>query len=344
MGDSNHPHQLEAFGIFQQSWQDSQQSTPHPTSDIISQAADKLAAATVAKGDESGAFLYSALSAIVDHASQSPASLDLMLQTYRQAADKLPNSVIGDYGSGKDAAIGQLNWWIVEEAGSFSPPLQYPQHAGKSSAADTSNPQFQQSDVADRVNEVLERVREWRQQRLEWTVMSAAMGRCYGLDLVRGNEGKTAIAHVDSALNITQKGWSEAQFVGTTVMLRGCAKSLAADTKVTEWVQRLEALLHSENVSFTVKSHSEVSVHNPSFIPLLTSFCSFYSGTSRMDRMMRRANSSSSSRIGCSKHQLDIHWHNMYTINDNDSRLLSRFLALALGVLVLFLLYLPLFT
>jgi hypothetical protein len=248
--EPDHPHQREAFNIFQAAWLDLQQgqhhTSPPATDEIVKQTADKLAAATAAKpAGQSGAFLYSTLSAIVDHASQSPASFDLMLQVY---------------GKGTEAAIGELNWWIVEEADQFSPPLQYTQHAGKSSAEDSSNPQFQASEVKDRLNDVLHRAQEWRQDRVRWTLMSAAMGRCYALNLVRGNEGKTAIAQVDTALNVEGHRWNEAQFVGAAVMLRACAKSLAADTsKVSEWVQKLEALLWGERVSFAVKSHSEVS-------------------------------------------------------------------------------------
>jgi hypothetical protein len=265
MGDPNHPHQREAFCIFQEAWLDLQQGQRHTsrpaTDDIIKQTADRLAAATVAKAEQSGVFLYSTLSAIVDHASQSPASLDLMLQAYVYAANKLPTSVDGTYGKGTVAAIGELNWWIFDEAGMFNAPLQYTQHTGEPSAEDASNPQFQESDVKDRLSDVLGRAQEWRQARVRWTIMSAAMGRCYALDLIRGNEGKDAINQVDAALGIEGHRWSEAQFVGATIMLRACAKSLAADaSKVSEWVQKLEALLCGERVRFAIKSHSEVNL------------------------------------------------------------------------------------
>jgi hypothetical protein len=86
MGDPNHPHQREAFNIFQGAWQDLQQcqhDTPSPTcDDIIQQAASKLAAAIIAEPlEQTAPFLYSTLSALVDYALQSPASLDLMLQS-----------------------------------------------------------------------------------------------------------------------------------------------------------------------------------------------------------------------------------------------------------------------
>ncbi|RDL38706.1 uncharacterized protein BP5553_03046 [Venustampulla echinocandica] len=267
MGDPNHPYQLEAFNIFQTAWLDLQYgqhtASPPVLHDIANQAADRLAAATEA-AENPGSFLYSALSAIVDHGSQSPASLDLMLQTYTQAAKQLPASVSGGYGKGMDAAMGELNWWIAEEADLFSPPLQFTQETpGQSSTCDSSNPQFQERDVKDRQADVLDRTQEWRKERVRWTLMSAAMGRCYALDLVRANEGKNATAQVDGALDIEGAGWSEAQFVGATVMLRACAKSLGVETiKVSEWVEKLEALLWREHVSFTVKSHSELLLRN----------------------------------------------------------------------------------
>jgi hypothetical protein len=218
-------------------------------------------AATVAKpAGQEGVFFYSTLSAIMDHAMQSPASLDLMLQAYVHAANKLPAQVSSDYDKSTKAAMGELNWWIVEEADGFQPPLQY-NAVGQSSAEDESNPQFQESEVKDHLNDVLDRAQEWRQRRVRCTLMSAAMGRCYALNLVRGREGQSVIALVNAALNIGGQRWSEAQFVGATVMLRACAKSLAADTsKVSEWMQKLEALLWGESVSFVVKSHSEVGL------------------------------------------------------------------------------------
>jgi hypothetical protein len=266
MGDPNHPHQREAFCIFQEAWLDLQEGqrhlSPPATDDIIKQTADKLAAAIVAKAEGSGVFLYSTLSAIVDHASQSPASLDLMLQAYVYAANKLPTSVDGTYGKGTVAAIGELNWWIFDEAGIFNPPLQCTQYPGERSAEDASNPQFQESDIKDLLSDILDRVQEWRQDRVRWTIMSAAMGRCYALDLVRDKDGKaSAINQVDAALSIEGHRWSEAEFVGATIMLRACAKSLAADaSKVSELVQKLEALFWGERVSFAIKSHSEVNL------------------------------------------------------------------------------------
>lgn len=96
------------------------------------------------------------------------------------------------------------------------------------------------------------------------TLMSAAMGRCYALNLVRGSEGRSVIALVNSALGLGEQKWSEAQFVGAAIMLRGCAKSLAADSsQVSEWMQKLEALLWGDSVSFPIKSHSEVGLKTP---------------------------------------------------------------------------------
>jgi hypothetical protein len=82
--------------------------------------------------------------------------------------------------------MGELNWWIVEEADYFSPPLQYDQRVGKSAVRDKSNPVFEENEVKEEIDDVLERVREWRETRVRWTAMAAAMGRCYALDLVRG--------------------------------------------------------------------------------------------------------------------------------------------------------------
>jgi hypothetical protein len=270
MGDPNHPHQREAFGIFEHAWLDIQQQheqnqssrinfASEPADAILQQAAEKLAAAAAAKSEESGAFLYSTLSALADRATHCPASLDMMLLTYQAAAKKLPSTVRNEYGTGATAAVGQLNWWIVEEADCFNPPLQYPQHAGKASPDDSSNPVFQDAEVKDRIGDVLDRVREWRQERVRWTVMSAAMGRCYALGLVRSNDGKNAISQVDAALDVKRHGWSEAQFVGALMMLRGCATSLGTTEKVEEWSAKLKELLYMDGMSFTVKSHSEVS-------------------------------------------------------------------------------------
>jgi hypothetical protein len=72
--------------------------------------------------------------------------------------------------------MGELNWWIIEEADGFDPPLQNFATGEKSSAEHHSNPQFQEREVKDRLNGVLDRVKEWRQQRVRCTLMSAAMG------------------------------------------------------------------------------------------------------------------------------------------------------------------------
>ncbi|PMD20025.1 hypothetical protein NA56DRAFT_646578 [Hyaloscypha hepaticicola] len=268
MGDPNHPFQREAFTIFQAAWlslqQGQHQFSPTVTDEIVEQASDELVAATVTKqADQVGVFFYSTLSAIVDHATQSPASLDLMLQAYVHAANKLPTQVSSDYGQGTQGAMGELNWWIIEEADGFIPPLQNFATGEKSSAEDHSNPQFQEREVKDRLNGVLDRAQEWRQHRVRCTLMSAAMGRCYALNLVRGSEGRNVIAFVNSALNLGGQKWSEAQFVGAAIMLRACAKSLAADTsQMSEWMQKVEALLWGDSVSFAIKSHSELLLRN----------------------------------------------------------------------------------
>ncbi|KAG9238181.1 hypothetical protein BJ875DRAFT_539848 [Amylocarpus encephaloides] len=270
MGDPNHPYQIDAFNIFQTAWLDPQHGKRGPSSpqattdDIVDKAAEMLSAATAAS-ENPGSFLYSTLSAIVDHGSQSPASLDLMLQTYIRAANKLPASVTSDYGKGSEAAIGELNWWITEEADLFNPPLPPTlETPGKTFAGDSSNPLFQENDVKERLDGVLDRTQEWRKERVRWTLMSAAKGRYYALELGKANEGKNAMAaQVDAAFNIGAEGWSEAQLVGAAIMLRSCAKSLAADSnKVKEWVGNLEALLWCERVSFTAKSHSELLLRN----------------------------------------------------------------------------------
>ena len=247
--------------------QDQHQFSPTVTDQIVEQASDALVAATVAKkAEEVGAFFYSTLSAIMDHAAESPASLDLMLQTYVQAANKLPAHVSGDYGQGTQGAMGELNWWIIDEADGLNPPLEDFATGERLSAKDASNPLFQEGEVRDRLDGVLDRVQEWRQQRVRCTLMSAAMGRCYALNLVRGLEGRSVIALVNAGLDSGGQKWSEAQFVGAAIMLRACAKSLAAEaSQVSEWMQKLEAFLWSDHVSFAVKSHSEVGSENTFF-------------------------------------------------------------------------------
>jgi hypothetical protein len=111
--------------------------------------------------------------------------------------------VDGTYGKGTDAAIGELNWWIYDEAGMFNPPLQCTQYPDERSAEDASNPQFQESDVKDRLSDILDRVQEWRQDRVRWSILAATMGRCYALNLVRRNKDKvSAINFMDAALRI----------------------------------------------------------------------------------------------------------------------------------------------
>lgn len=283
MGEPDHPYQLEAFGIFQAAWLDLQLgqhlSSLPATDEIVKQAADKLAAATAAKpAADAGNFLYSTLSAIMDHGSQSPASLDVMLQAYVHATKKLPD-ITTSYGKGTGAAMGELNWWIAEEADGFNGPLEHGQNAGKASAEDLSNPQFQEQEVKARLDDVLDRTEDWRKDRVRCTLMYAARGRSYALDLVRGKTGSTVIALVDAGFDTERLRWCEAEFIAGTVLLRACAKSLAADTaKVSEWVQKLEAFLCGERVSFAIKSHAVVSlkIFNAECAQLTTSFHSSY--------------------------------------------------------------------
>jgi hypothetical protein len=76
-----------------------------------------------------------------------------------------------------------------------------------------SNTQFSESEVRERISDVLDRVREcpeWRDTRVERTIMTAAKGRCHAMNLMWEREGKTAIALMDTRLSVEGRSWGEA--------------------------------------------------------------------------------------------------------------------------------------
>jgi hypothetical protein len=68
-----------------------------------------------------------------------------------------------------------------------------------------SNTQFSESEVRERISDVLDRVWEWfewREARVKLMIMAVAMGRCYAVNLMWEREGKSAIALMDTMLSV----------------------------------------------------------------------------------------------------------------------------------------------
>ncbi|CZT08180.1 uncharacterized protein RAG0_13339 [Rhynchosporium agropyri] len=187
---------------------------------ISEQASNELVAARVTKlAKEAGVFLYGTLSDIVDHVTEFPASLNMMLQVYANTAQ-----ISSTYSQGAQDTMRELSWGNSEEAGRFDPLLENFATGEKLPTEDYSTPQFQEGEVKTHVDHVLDMVHD---------------GDNNGESQVR-----YAVAFVNSTLNPRERKWDEARFVGAAIMLRACAKFMVTGTSLSsDWMQNLEAFL-----------------------------------------------------------------------------------------------------
>lgn len=258
----------EVLAIFSKYWV--QDGRPDIT------AASVALCESTAKSQDPGQYISSTLLALHKFASARPNSIDFLIRVYAAAADRFPNSIEGEYGSGPVAGEEQLSWWLVDETNFFR-ETDRPNAIEKRDPRDPSNVEFEEKDVRDKLTDVLHRIQEWKAERHRLIILAAIQSRCFALEIVRIQfpHGYEAESLIDSAIELREGRLSLGDFIAGCTLLRGCAKSLAealrglgkAD-KLEHWADKFKAFLYSYEISpsghlnnndWIVKSNAAVS-------------------------------------------------------------------------------------
>jgi hypothetical protein len=253
------PNQQESLELFTSAWI---KGVSDGSPDV--KAASQILAANIeAAHDHADIYIRRTILAMQQYATEQPTAIDFMLQVYGEASKLLPEALKKENGSGPAAAFKQLKWWLVEGSDGFD-DLRFLKEIGSLDPKDKSNLRFDNTDVDKDLPGVPERIPEWKERRVAWTIAAAMQARCSALEIVRDN-GSHVQTLVDDALR-EHDGWSKAEFIGCCMLLRGCAKSLldtlptvAGGEKCEEWVDRFSSILVQEGPGsddFLIKHHS----------------------------------------------------------------------------------------
>lgn len=214
-------------------------SHAHQTNQSSQLAPDALASSIASSPDPAEA-LYDTCDAIQALGLGAPQALDLALQTYASMSTKLPDKVENSYGKGKDAAIGQLRWWLIETCNFFqggSKPVDVGQELVRERELgpeqDQASLQFNNKEVNERLPNVLARIKSFREERNGHIIALAMLGRAHAKGIVKINRGEFVGDHiatlVDAALQVSRDSspkWRKVDYIAECVLLRSCAKSL----------------------------------------------------------------------------------------------------------------------
>ncbi len=259
----------EALAIFSKFW--IQDGRP----DIIAASAALCESTTASK--DSGQYISSTLLALYNFASARPNSIDFLVRVYAAAVDEFPSSIEGEYGTGPCAGEEQLSWWLVDET-SFFQETDRPCTIEGRDPRDPSNIEFEEKDVSDRLDDVIDRIQEWKAERHRLTILAAIQARCFALGIVRVKfpHGYEAESLIDGVIDRRGGNICVGDFVAGCMLLRGCAKSLiealgilGKPDKLDQWKTKFKAIIGSHNISLTeqlngndwiVKSNAAVSL------------------------------------------------------------------------------------
>ena len=242
----------------------------------ITPAAAALCESTT-ESEDAGRYISSILLALHKFASARPNSIDFLVRVYAAAVDHFPSSVEGEYGSGPAAGEEHFSWWLVDETNPFR-ETDRPVTIEERDPRDPSNVGFGESDVRNKLTDVLDRIQEWRVERHRLIILAAIQSRCFALGIVRIKfpHDYMAESFIDDAIKRREGQMSLGDFVAGCILLRGCAKSLTEalqalgkTNKLGQWKRDFEACLHTHDASsssdrlngndWIVKSNAAVS-------------------------------------------------------------------------------------
>lgn len=191
-----------------------------PIPQSLADTAQAFATATAGSSNPAE-YIYSTILAIHELAIAHPSTLDHLLLTYAAAVKLYPATVTNDYGSGSDAGLMQLKWYLIDDVDGFA-GAPFPTSIGTVDSKNMSNIHFRHQDP---LNEVLETVEKFSRDSSSCILAAAMQARCFSFDIFRPDHGRCAAGTIDAALG-KSRGWSKADWIGGCILLRGCAKSL----------------------------------------------------------------------------------------------------------------------
>ena len=247
----------EVLAIFSKYWNQDEQP------DIV--AASAALCESTLDSEDSGRYISSTLLALHKFASARPNSIDFLIRVYAAAVDHFPSSIEGEYGTGPTAGEEQLSWWLVDETNLFRETDRTITIEGRD-PSDPSNIEFREQDVRHKLNDVLDRIQEWKAERHMLIILAAIQARCFALEIVRIKfpHGYEVESLIDCALERREGQFSLGDFIAGCMLLRGCAKSLTEalrvlgkTDKIDRWKSGFEAFLYSHDVSSLGQSDSK---------------------------------------------------------------------------------------
>ena len=256
------PYQQEVHDFLASEWaRKAQGSVPD-----VRRSAQVLAfSASRAQEPPPRTFLWSSILAMHQYATSNPHAIDFTVSVLAEAIKLLPDTVSNEYGKGSKAGIEALGWWINEEADCFN-SVEPPNPAGSLEPTDKSNLIFKNEEVNDRLDAVLQRIREWHEERTKIIVSMAIASRCFALNINRETGGEQIAGLINGNLQRDNR-WTKADFVASCVLLRGCAKSLIhilpdGQDQLARWKSDFRRFLlpdeRTGDNDFAVKQHAAV--------------------------------------------------------------------------------------
>ena len=227
-GDSI-PEAVDAFRIYAEFWH-----LVANKESAIDDAAWRLQSLIVSN-DDPEVCIYSSVDALRYFSREDPSAIDFGLDIFHKAAAKSLQSVQHAHGNGSAGAENILKWYMAESSTSFQGNV-HPQELGKADvqnarAINASNIIFTQSDIKPAQSEVLQKLEDWKKDRLDIIVILTMLGQCHSKRFARlnrgGHMGDRALVTINNMLDRQRSGtplWSNADFTGCCVVLNTCAK------------------------------------------------------------------------------------------------------------------------
>lgn len=274
------PFGVAAFHIYAQSWQ-----TPDRAAETVQNAGRKLCQVIMDSGDKEEA-VYCSIRALHKFACKAPPALDHALDVMAQSFAQLPESTELPAIKGPEGALLILKWWLVDWSQRFKGSAYGDDGSEESRRApsdaqntkDGTNVFFEQSEVSNSIDSVLERTRNLQEARKEFIIALAMQARCHSKGISHWSLMDSAVPLIDNALTPHHPNqipiWGKTEVIGCSVLLRGCAKTLisrlpaeARESKLAEWIERFGKFLYQDPCGtlggdFVLKVHAAVRVQS----------------------------------------------------------------------------------
>ncbi|KAJ9635201.1 hypothetical protein H2199_008687 [Coniosporium tulheliwenetii] len=219
--------------------------------------------------DSSSEIAFQSVQDITNFGYKKPPALDYAIRVFAGANNLLPDTVRNHYGNG-----GARPWDVGTET------------AWDSDADEASNVNFQGQELREKMDMVLEKMRNFQALRREIIVHMALQGRCHSLDVARHRrhdfDGERAVHLIDLSLDSYHEPsppWCKIDFIGNCIMLRGGAKSLLEsmpserrEEKLRSWREGYTAFLRydteegqkrrNKDNDFVLKAHAAMVLDN----------------------------------------------------------------------------------